>query len=270
MNQKKYKVFWKYLWKQKIHRHKTTISIEDVANYKIVVFNEVSFSKKKKKKAVLATKMLKKIKPLCVFLPKMSPYGKYFDEIKDVSFLIRDDKFLGKYIEIWGKVSYTIGKEIDSNPVYNKIYIKKNSDEEDSSEEENSSEEEDSVEEDSNEEEDSDKKIMYYQKLSCYGQKYYLTHQKYLSGLLKILWQSDLFEGLIIQVMKKLWKCFMDVKIFNFKIFAFENFLNLGLILPQATHFPTTRDRVLNISDVLNISGFWLWRGYEYARATQG
>ena len=226
--------------------------------------------KKKKKKAVLATKMLKKIKPLCVFLPKMSPYGKYFDEIKDVSFLIRDDKFLGKYIEIWGKVSYTIGKEIDSNPVYNKIYIKKNSDEEDSSEEENSSEEEDSVEEDSNEEEDSDKKIMYYQKLSCYGQKYYLTHQKYLSGLLKILWQSDLFEGLIIQVMKKLWKCFMDVKIFNFKIFAFENFLNLGLILPQVTHFPTTRDRVLNISDVLSISGFWLWRGYEYARVTQG
>lgn len=48
----------------------------------------------------------------------------------------------------------------------------------------------------------------------------------------------------------------MDVKIFNFKIFAFEKFLNLGLILPQATHFPTTRDRVLNISDVLNMFGF--------------
>ena len=70
--------------------------------------------------------------------------------------------------------------------------------------------------------------------------------------------------------MKKLWKCFMNVKIFNFKIFAFEKFLNLGLILPQATHFPTTRDRVLNISDVLNMFGFWLWRGYEYARVTQG
>ena len=79
-------------------------------------------------------------------------------KLKTYRFLIRDDKFLEKYIEIWDKVSYTIGKEIDSNPVYNKIYIKKNSDEEDSSEEENSSEEEDSVEEDSNEEEDSDKK----------------------------------------------------------------------------------------------------------------
>ena len=51
----------------------------------------------------------------------------------------------------------------------------------------------------------------------------------------------------------------MNVKIFNFKICAFENFLNLGLILPQATHFPTTRDRVLNISDVLNML-------YDYGR----
>ena len=76
MNQKKYKVFWKYLWKQKIHWHKTPISIKDVANYKIVVFNEVYFGKKKKKKCCIGYKDAK----------KMSPYGKYFDETKDVSF----------------------------------------------------------------------------------------------------------------------------------------------------------------------------------------
>ena len=42
-------------------------------------------------------------------------------KLKTYRFLIRDDKFLENYIETWDKVSYTIGKEIDRNPVYNKI-----------------------------------------------------------------------------------------------------------------------------------------------------
>ena len=50
----------------------------------------------------------------------MTTYRKYFDEIKDVSFLIKDDKLLEKYNEIWDKVSYTIRKEFGSNLLYNK------------------------------------------------------------------------------------------------------------------------------------------------------
>ena len=38
----------------------------------------------------LATKMLKKIRPLCKFPPKMSPYRRDFDETKYMSFLIKD------------------------------------------------------------------------------------------------------------------------------------------------------------------------------------
>ena len=45
----------------------------------------------------------------------MTTFRKYFDEIKDVSFLIKDDKLLEKYNEIWDKVSYTIRKEFGSN-----------------------------------------------------------------------------------------------------------------------------------------------------------
>ena len=64
----------------------------------------------------------------------MSAYRKDFDETKYVSFLIKDDKLLEKYSysirrefqkkEISVKVSYTIRKEFDSNPVYNKKYLR--------------------------------------------------------------------------------------------------------------------------------------------------
>ena len=68
--------------------------------------------------------MIEKNRPLCVFLPKVTAYRKYFDDTKDVSFLIKNDQLLEKYNENWDKVSYTIGREIDSNPVYNKIYLR--------------------------------------------------------------------------------------------------------------------------------------------------
>ena len=46
-------------------------------------------------------KSLAFVRPLCVFLPKMSVYRTDFDETKYVPFLIKDDKLLEKYNEIW-------------------------------------------------------------------------------------------------------------------------------------------------------------------------
>ena len=48
----------------------------------------------------------------------MSAYRKNFDETKYVSFFIKDDKLLENYIDIWEN------REFDSNPVYNKKYLK--------------------------------------------------------------------------------------------------------------------------------------------------
>ena len=45
-------------------------------------------------------KSLAFVRPLCVFLPKMSVYRRDFDETKYVPFLIKDDKLLEKYNEI--------------------------------------------------------------------------------------------------------------------------------------------------------------------------
>ena len=68
---------------------------------------------------LLAIKMLK-----CIFLPKMSAYRRDFDKTKCMSFLIKDEKLLEKYNEVWKKVSNIFKKEFDSNPVYNEKYIK--------------------------------------------------------------------------------------------------------------------------------------------------
>ena len=66
----------------------------------------------------------KKIKSLCIFLPKMTAYKKDFDENKYMSFLIKDNKLLEKYSEIWKKVRNAIKKECDSNPGYIKKYLR--------------------------------------------------------------------------------------------------------------------------------------------------
>ena len=39
-------------------------------------------------------------------------------------FLIQDDDLLEKYKTIWDKVSADINKEFDSEPVYNKTFLK--------------------------------------------------------------------------------------------------------------------------------------------------
>ena len=46
---------------------------------------------KKNLNNLLASKMLKKNRPLCTPLPKMSAYGRYFDKSKYMSFLIKDE-----------------------------------------------------------------------------------------------------------------------------------------------------------------------------------
>ena len=54
----------------------------------------------------------------------MSAYRKDFDEIKYMSFLIKDDELLEKYDKILEKVKSSLKKEFDSEPVYNEKYLK--------------------------------------------------------------------------------------------------------------------------------------------------
>ena len=107
--------------KQKFHQHKEPISIKNIDINKIAVSNRVSFGKKGFI-FFIGYKDAKKVRPLCIFLQKMTAYTKDFD--KTMFFFIKDDELLEKYNDIWKKIKDSLKRECDSKPVYNKIYIK--------------------------------------------------------------------------------------------------------------------------------------------------
>ena len=67
------------------------------------------------------------VKSLCIILPQMTGYIKYFKNgRKNMSFIIKDDDVLDKYSEIWGKIKETLNNTFHSTPDYDiyKTYIK--------------------------------------------------------------------------------------------------------------------------------------------------
>ena len=65
------------------------------------------------------------VKPLCIILPQMSGYIKYFENGgKNMSFLIKGDEVWEKYEKIWDVIKNKLGIKFHSEPVYDKAYIK--------------------------------------------------------------------------------------------------------------------------------------------------
>ena len=67
--------------KQKFYQHERPISKKYIDINKIVVSNKVSFGKKGFR-CFIGYKDAKKMRPLCIFLSKMSVYRRDFDETK--------------------------------------------------------------------------------------------------------------------------------------------------------------------------------------------
>ena len=66
-----------------------------------------------------------KVKALHIMLPKTTAYLKSYDgQTKWMYFLIEDDDLFEKQNTIWNKASDDIKKEFDSEPVYNKEFLK--------------------------------------------------------------------------------------------------------------------------------------------------
>ena len=64
------------------------------------------------------------VKPLCIILPQMSGYIKYFENGgKNMFFVIKDD-VLDKYNEIWDKIKGKLNIKFHSMPVYDGKYLK--------------------------------------------------------------------------------------------------------------------------------------------------
>ena len=81
---------------------------------KIILSDKISFVKKDFK-YFIGYKVAQKIRPVCIFLPKMNAYRKYFDKTKCMSFLIKDENLLEKYNEIWKKSTILSKKNLTVN-----------------------------------------------------------------------------------------------------------------------------------------------------------
>ena len=65
------------------------------------------------------------VKPLCIILPQMSGYIKYFEnDSKNMCFLIKDDEVWERYYKVWDVIKDKLGIIFHSEPVYGYKHLK--------------------------------------------------------------------------------------------------------------------------------------------------
>ena len=124
MNEKKLKFDNIRVNKKGFHKSKQPINSELVNVDQIVVSDKFKHSDDGFK-YFIGYKEGEIVKPLCIILPQMTGYIKYFENGgKNMSFVIKDDDVLDKYNEIWDKIKETLSIKFHSMPVYDEKYIK--------------------------------------------------------------------------------------------------------------------------------------------------
>ena len=109
--------------KKESHKSKQPINLDFVNVDQIVVSDK--FKHDDGFKYFIGYKEGEIVKPLCIILPQMTGYIKYFENGgKNMSFVIKDDDVLDKYNEIWDKIKETLSIKFHSMPVYDEKYIK--------------------------------------------------------------------------------------------------------------------------------------------------
>ena len=123
MSLRKIKFGNKEVNKKEFYSSKQALSLDSVDLNKIVV-------SKKRKINVTTYKHIcgylnnDTIQPLCVILPQMDGYIKYFDDGgKNMSFVTNDEKIYEKYNEIWEVIRNLLKIDFTVNPVRDDIYL---------------------------------------------------------------------------------------------------------------------------------------------------
>ena len=110
--------------KKEFHKSKQSIDLDLVNVDQIVVSDKFKHSDDGFK-YFIGYKEGEIVKPLCIILPQMTGYIKYFENGgKNMSFVIKDDDVLDKYNEIWDKIKGKLKVKFHSMPVYDEKYIK--------------------------------------------------------------------------------------------------------------------------------------------------
>ena len=129
MSLKKIKFGDKEVYKTKFYSSKQAISLDSIDSNKIVVskkwkINDATY------KYICGYLNNDTIQPLCVILPQMNGYIKYFDDGgKNMSFVMDDEEIYEKYNEIWEvirkllRVDFTVGPVRDDKYLVAKLKI---------------------------------------------------------------------------------------------------------------------------------------------------
>ena len=110
--------------KESFYENKKGIKLSDVNVDKIVVSNKIKVNDEINK--VFIGYNDESVIPLCLILPQMSGWIKYFENGgKNMSVKIEDDEVYLKYNEIWNKIKKLLGNiKLSSNVIYDDQYIR--------------------------------------------------------------------------------------------------------------------------------------------------
>ena len=123
MSSRKIKFGDKEVDKKKFYSSKQAISLDSVDLNKIVVskkwkINDTTY------KYICRYLNNDTIQPLCIVLPQMDGYIKYFDDGgKNMTFVTDDEKIYEKYNEIWEVIRNLLKVDFTVGPVRDDIYL---------------------------------------------------------------------------------------------------------------------------------------------------
>ena len=110
--------------KKEFHKSKQAIDLDLVTTDKIVVSDKFKHSEEGYK-YFIGYQEDEIVKPLCIILPQMNGYIKYFDNGgKNMSFLIKNNEVWEKYEDIWNVIKNKLSIKFNSEPIYENKYLK--------------------------------------------------------------------------------------------------------------------------------------------------
>ena len=110
--------------KKELHKSKQPIDLMSVNLDQIIVSDKFKHNNKDFK-YFIGYQEDGIVKPLCIILPQMSGYIKYFENGgKNMSFLIKDDEVWEKYEQIWDVIKNKLDIKFHSKPIYEQKYLK--------------------------------------------------------------------------------------------------------------------------------------------------
>ena len=106
--------------KKEFHKSKQLIDLMSVNVHQIVVSDKFKHNNEGFK-YFIGYQEGEIVKPLCIILPQISGYIKYFEyRGMNMSFFIKDDEVWEKYEQIWGLIKNKLGINFHSELVYDK------------------------------------------------------------------------------------------------------------------------------------------------------